>query len=230
VNLVDHDGRDITCTPDQLNCTVIVTEPPELVTYEVATTAQIISMGIGADGSINRLSWDPFAVLAMQARVLSEGMAIKQKLEDLQKLLDSPDLKKDLGTRAQGGDCNKFLTGLIKNLGSSLTAGFSINTLIENIGKATRQADIVANIGANARTTDNTMRIAYNPYDPGYNDWFSTILHEGFHLGMSSASGGNLTHLQMLDAVEAASGIKYRRTQTVDEYIKQMFGDECGKP
>jgi RHS repeat-associated protein len=32
---------------------------------------------------------------------------------DLQKLLDSPDLKKDLGNRAQRGDCNKFLTGLI---------------------------------------------------------------------------------------------------------------------
>jgi RHS repeat-associated protein len=69
VNLVDHDGRDITCTPDQLNCTVIVTEPPELVTYDVATTAQIISMGIGADGSINRLSWDPFRVAAEQAYI-----------------------------------------------------------------------------------------------------------------------------------------------------------------
>jgi hypothetical protein len=148
----------------------------------------------------------------------------------LQKLLDSADLKKDLGTRAEREDCNKFLTGLITNLGDSITAGFTINTLIENIGKATKQANILANIGANARTTDNTMIIAYNPHEPYNNDWFSTILHEGFHLGMSSASGGNLTHENMLSAVEAASGIKYRRDQSVGEYIKQMFSDECGKP
>ncbi len=75
-----------------------------------------------------------------------------QALVDLQNRLNSPDLGKDLGTRAQRGNCNKFLTGLIQNLGSMLTPDFSINTLIQNIGNATKAAVSLADIHANAFT------------------------------------------------------------------------------
>jgi hypothetical protein len=110
-----------------------------------------------------------------------------------------------------------------------LTPGFSINTLVGNIGKATRTAVSLAEIHANALTNGNTMQIAYNPYESMNNDIFSTLIHEGFHLAMSSAGGGNLKHEQMYKAVEAASGIKYQGGE-VGVYIKQIFGDECGKP
>jgi hypothetical protein len=89
-----------------------------------------------------------------------------QTLAGLQVFLNSPDLGKDLGNRAQRANCLKFLTGLIENLGSTLAPGFTVNRLIENIGKASKSATSYEELRANARTTGNTIRMVYNPVEP----------------------------------------------------------------
>ena len=73
------------------------------------------------------------------------------------------------------------------------------------------------------------MRLAFvrDPVEPMGNDYFSTLLHEGFHMLMSSSGRTQITDDRLRYATSEADGTRYQGGST-SEFNKQMFGQNCG--
>jgi len=144
-------------------------------------------------------------------------------------------LKARAGIEEKKGKCYDFLAKVIAQLsgvsgrgsGPVLAANFTVDTLVNNVMAAAKTATTVAQLGANARTVGNAIIIARDPVEPMGNDNLSTLLHEGFHLLMSSRGRSQISDERLKDATSFADGTVYRWGST-SEFNKQMFGQNCG--
>jgi RHS repeat-associated protein len=155
-----------------------------------------------------------------------------QSLADL--LANTTQLKAGLrdraGTDAKKGACYEFLLKVITQLSSGrspvLAANLTVEGLVNNIMAAAKTATTVAALHANAQTSGNAISIAQDPVDSMGNDYFSTLLHEGFHLLMSGRRG-QISDDQLMPATSKADGTRFQGGST-SEFNKQMFGANCG--
>jgi hypothetical protein len=140
-------------------------------------------------------------------------------------------LRADLRSRAGAGSgnagrCFTFLVDVIANLSDDLTAGFSVQTLIDNIMGADRVATTRAQLGANARTTGNSIKVAADPSETMGNDLVSTLFHEGFHADKSSRTGVRIEDDRLAVAAAKAAGVPL--SSNASGTNKFAFGLKCG--
>ncbi|GEM_PF-4996523 len=126
--------------------------------------------------------------------------------------------------------CKDFLLKLIAGLEGELTEGFNLQTLIDNILAAEKEVDPRLTT-ANARTIGNKIQMSPTPKERMGNDWVSILLHEGFHLQMSSRRGSQINDYVL--GRQAAIVVNYPKEKVRDDpsgsqMAKQVFGEECG--
>jgi RHS repeat-associated protein len=224
VNLVDPDGRD----PYNISVTVWAPKwndpPPD-------PSLMGISGMFGDSSDQTRIVFDTFETGANGEAGGDVGPS--QVLATL--LADTAGLQSGLRDRAgvdsKKGKCYDFLVKVIAQLSGgrapALAANFTVEKLVSNIMAAAKTPTTVASLGANARTVGNEIRIAADPNERMGNDYFSTLLHEGFHLLMSGRGRSQVSEEQLRNATSAADGTAFQGG-SLSEFNKQMFGQNCG--
>ena len=164
----------------------------------------------------------------------SGGASLKAILADKEQLEFALKYRAIVG-KDQTGKCSDFLNKVIENLKGtgSVANDFSIGKLIGNIMHATLNPTTLGALGANARTNPrrNVINIAEDPVESNGNDYFSTLLHEGFHLGLTAAARHGPIYDDWLykAAAKAVGDIPVEMSDTgYSTANKRYFGQNCG--
>jgi RHS repeat-associated protein len=228
VNYVDPDGRDYTIAitvvgqawrdpsgalaPGQFDIGAIIGQ-----LFGTGSEGMLMPPARGVGIDLGDVTGDPDPLQSLESLLANKA------------LLESG-LRTRAGIEEKKGKCYDFLLKVIAQLNSgrtpALAANFTVEKLVSNVMAADKIPTTVADLGANARTVGNTINIAGDPVESMGNDYFSTFLHEGFHLLMSGRDGQILDQ-RLKDATSFADGTRFQGGSP-SEFNKQMFGQNCG--